>query len=124
MTVDASALRPFLDDLWRWKCNLPPADRATIDDLYRTEWSSEFERLMRNRLVMGALRYGRLRAPDKPKYNRVGSIEKRVRQYAETGNLELLVDAANLCLIEYIEGEHPKRHFRAADDEEHVEVVR
>ena len=39
-----------------------PAPRFTpadIDRLEQTEWSPEFERLMRNRLIMGALDTGR-----------------------------------------------------------------
>lgn len=78
---------------------------------------------MRNRLAVGALRYGRIHAPGKPVYDRVSSILKRVQAYADTGNLELLVDAANLCLLEFEEGRHPKRHFEAADDGDHVTTV-
>ncbi len=36
-----------------------PAPKFTLDELAASEWSPEFERLMRNRLIMGALRYGR-----------------------------------------------------------------
>lgn len=36
-----------------------------LTDLERSEWSPRFERLMRNRLVMGALRYGLIHAPGK-----------------------------------------------------------
>ena len=70
---------------------------ASIADLRRSEWSPEFEQLMRNRLAMGAMRYGRLHAVGKPAYDRVPSMARRLQQYAETGNLELLVDVANLC---------------------------
>lgn len=93
-------------------------------DLRRSEWSPEFERLMRNRLVLGALRYGRIHAVGKPTYDRAESIIRRARKYQETGNLELLVDVANLCLLEFEEGQHPQRHFAAEDDGEHVQVAR
>jgi hypothetical protein len=98
----------------------PPAPRFRLEDLQRSEWSSDFERLMRNRLLMGALRYGPLRRPGKPQYDRVGSMLKRLHRYRDTGNLEYLVDVANLCLCEFVEGQHPNRHFHALDDSEHV----
>lgn len=82
-------------------------------------WSEEFFRLMKNRLRMGAIRYGKLNAPDKPHYDHINSIRKRLALYEQTGNDELLVDCANLCLVEYVEGTHPKKHFHASDDSEH-----
>ena len=97
----------------------PPIPGARLPDLFATEWSGEFEQLMRNRLVMGALRYGRLGAPGKPQYDRIASIVRRLEKYRATGNLEMLVDAANLCLCEFVEGDHPLKHFSALDDGEH-----
>lgn len=116
----------FLKNLWRWAAGLPEiaegAARYT-EDMWQTEWSPRFEKLMRNRLIMGALRYGKLNAPGKPQYDRMASIQKRAKLYAETGNLEILVDIANLALLEFEEGRHPKRHFTAIDErDDHVEV--
>jgi hypothetical protein len=96
-----------------------PKPKYRLSDLERSEWSPEFERLMRNRLLMGALRYGPIGAPNKPQYDRVGSIEKRLRTYSDTGNKELLVDCANLCLMEFVECAHPKAHFEAQDNSTH-----
>lgn len=90
--------------------------KFTLAELEASEWSTQFERLMRNRLLMGALRYGRINAPGKTPYLRIPSIQRRVDAYERTGNLELLVDVANLCLLEFVEGQHPLRHFRALDD--------
>jgi hypothetical protein len=78
---------------------------------------------MRNRLIMGAIRYGRLNAPDKRQYDRVGSIIERAKIYMETGNCELLVDIANLALLEFEEGRHPNRHFEGGDSENHVSHI-
>lgn len=94
--------------------------KQTLANLERSEWSPRFEMLMRNRLIMGALRYGVLGAANKPQYDRVGSMERRLRQYVATGNTELLVDVANLCLCEFVEGKHPNRHFHSIDDGDHV----
>jgi len=113
----------FTRNAWEWKCGLMESDPhsiVTLDELQKTEWSNEFELLMRNRLCMGALRYGRIGANGKPKYNRIDSIIKRMNKFRETGNKEYLVDAANLCLLEFVECDHPNAHFDAIDDGEHV----
>jgi hypothetical protein len=94
--------------------------RVSIEQLRETEWSPEFEQLMRNRLVMGAIRYGKLHAPGKSQYDRIASCIKRLKAYEETGNKEYLVDVANLCLLEFEECHHPKQHFAAIDDSGHV----
>ena len=94
-----------------------------IESLKKTEWSNEFEALMRNRLVLGAIRYGKLHAPGKPQYDRIASCMKRLQIYEETGNKELLVDVADLCLLEFEECHHPLEHFKAIDGHDfHVEV--
>jgi len=91
--------------------------------LQRSEWSQEFETLMRNRLILGALRYGRLGAQGKPQYDRTGGIKDKLEQYETSGNLECLVDIANIALCEFVEGQHPSRHFRAGDDTKHVRRI-
>lgn len=100
---------------------LPPPPfgdpQTRLEALERSEWSPRFELLMRNRLIMGALRYGLLHAPGKRQYDRVASIRRRASFYAETGNLEHLVDLANEALLEFEESRHPRRHFGAADGE-------
>ena len=93
------------------------------NDLTNMPQAEEFFSLMRNRLVQGAFRYGLLGDICKPTYDRLGSLINRIGNYRETGNLEHLVDAANCLLLEFVEGNHPKRHFNAEDDTEHTEVL-
>ncbi len=93
--------------------------RPTLAELRRTEWSRPFEKLMRNRLVMGAFRYGLLRNKGGQGYDMLGSLQARLKQYKETGNLELLADVANLALLEFEYPSHPDAHFAAQDDGEH-----
>lgn len=81
------------------------------NELRASEWSPKFEEYMRNRLVIGSMRYGKLHAAGKPKYDRIAGARKRLKQYEETGNLETLVDIANMMLLEFEEGTHPKRHW-------------
>ncbi len=115
---------PYLADAW-WRslgraaedegATMPP-----LSVLMRTEWSQEFESAMRVRMVMGAFRYGRLGDPEKPKYDRMGFIKRRVELFQKTQNKELLVDIANLCLLQFVEGEGT---FTAIDDGEHVQRI-
>lgn len=95
-----------------------PKAKYSLKSLEKTEWSPEFEQLMRNRLVMGALRYGLL--ADKKikgkKWDLIEPIRKKVELYEETGNTEYLVDAANYCLLAFECDNHPLKHFKALDD--------
>ena len=120
---------PYLFNLWKWKCGLPEdekpkGDPVQLEELKQTEWSVDFETLMRNRLIMGALRYGRIGAKNKPKYDRVSSMIKRLTKFQESGNKEFLVDVANLCLLEFVECNHPNQHFNSIDDGEHVAFLK
>lgn len=98
--------------------------RVDLDDLRRTEWCEEFEHLQRNRLILGAMRYGRLGAPGKPRWDRVPDMIRRLEAYQSDGNLEHLVDVANLAMLEFVEGRHPKRHFSASDDGHHTKEMK
>jgi len=95
-----------------------------LPELQRSQWSPEFEQLQRRRLIMGAFRYGLLddqKAAGGNGYDNVGSLIRRAKLYQATGNLEHLVDIANLAMVEFVTGEHPARHFAANDDGEHTE---
>lgn len=97
--------------------------REALDHLLQSEWSCDFERLMRNRLLMGRYRYGLMQRTDALQYDRVGSAMERLKKYAEHGNTEHLVDVANLMLLEFEHGQHPSRHLLAQDDSRHVEYL-
>lgn len=119
-------LQFYLTNLWRWKCELPEIEiqkMPSYDELKESEWSKEFEQLMRNRLIIGSMRYGLMGAKNKSKYDRVNSMIKRLNDYSKSGNKEKLVDVANLAMMEFIECHHPKQHFHAEDDSEHVRII-
>lgn len=96
----------YLTELWyeKFSADFPDDDFAR---LRKTEWSEAFETLMRNRLVIGALRYGRMGSTGKPQYDRISAAKKRLARYLETGNVEMLVDVANFMMLEFVEG--PKK---------------
>lgn len=87
------------------------------------QWDDQFETLMRNRMRMGAYRYGHFRSSQAVPAVLVSSMRRRLDRYMATGNTECLVDVANLCLIEFCTSTHPRRHFRAIDGDE-AEVTR
>ena len=91
--------------------------KMTFEDILDDNWSSDFETLMRNRMVIGFFRYG------KSEYDLIGSIKKRIEKYVIDGNQEHLVDCANLLMLEFKNGNHPKKHFTAIDDGEHTEKL-
>lgn len=114
---------PYLAESWRRVAGVSRSDDGSqlppLPVLQHTEWSPGFESAMRARLIMGAFRYGRLGDDSKPKYDRIGSIESRAKKFRQTRNKELLVDIANLCLLEFVEGEGT---FDSIDDGEHVQT--
>lgn len=100
--------------------------------------SDTFVPYMRNRLIMGAMRYGRLYDPFRPAElfkPCLPHMFSLIRQYRECGNDEILVDLANTALIywlkvasnnrvvhiaawamrEYVGGTHPNKHWHAVD---------
>ena len=106
---------------WRLTHGYSETDNYLMEELVDTEWSKEFEQLMRNRLIMGSFRYGRLGDKNKPNYDRVFSILNRLIAYYYHSNKEHLVDIANLCMCEFVEG---YGHFESIDDGEHVKIIK
>lgn len=102
------------------KLKIQPDTTIDLVLLKKSEWSLEFEELMRNRLIMGFFRYGPFNKQNRDTIPMIQSIIKRSKQYLITGNDELLVDIANLAMKEFAVGKHPKKHFKSIDDGEHV----
>jgi hypothetical protein len=121
---------PFLKELWYDLANKPYKKEKENDklpplnELRESEWSEEFEQLMRNRLIVGAFRYGLLKDSDRPSYKRVSSIIDRLQLYLQDGNTEHLVDAAAISLAEYVCGDHPLKHFGPNDDHIHMKQMK
>lgn len=49
---------------------------------------------------------------------KISSMKRRLDMYEKEGNMELLVDIANLALVEYMHSTHPLKHF--ADSGVHI----
>lgn len=120
----------FLKNLWLWKCGKKEKEKPTYrhytpEIIRRENWSEEFEQLRFNRMYLGAYRYGTMKENKEKgvKYNCIKSIKKRLLLYEETGNLEHLVDIANISMVEFVTSVHPNKHFESQDDGEHTEEV-
>jgi len=105
----------FALNLWRWKCGLTEFHTIEmVDDLSKlehTEFSNEFVRLCRNRMIQGRFRYGSLKK-SKVDYVYIDKfIRERLRAFIETGNSEFLCDISNAAMIEFIKKTHPDWHF-------------
>jgi len=117
--------RAYLDGAWRRAAGLPeeepkPAKVPDLATLRKTQWCPEFERLMRNRLLMGAFRYGLMDKQDFSTYDLVAEAHKRLDKFTEGGNMEHLVDAANMLLLRFYHGRKNGEEFQAIDDGEHT----
>lgn len=81
--------------------------------------ASDYDQRCNQRLVVGTFRYD-----NGYKYDAIGSAIKRLQKYqAGDHNKEYLVDAGNLCRIEYDNPLYDDVYFDAADDGEHSEKI-
>lgn len=97
------------------------AAKATGTDLeksFNDQVSEEFLVRVCNRMIMGHLRYGGVNI--NKQYDPVQSIKERLRYYYLDGNLEHLVDAAALAMVEYMNPTNPLAHWSPSDDGEHA----
>lgn len=95
-----------------------------LESLRKTEWFPEFEQLMRNRLIMGAFRYGLFEHKAKTNYNMLAYIQEKVDMYVKTGCKETLVDIANMAGLEFMFPSHPNAHWATGDDDSnHCQIL-
>jgi len=109
----------FMKDLWRWKVGLPsprsPTGVPPLDQIRRVQISEEFDLLLVKddyseefrgerlaRLVMGYFRYGQNRRTSLAATNYTRDILRRIKLHRKTLALEPLVDAVNVCMLEFI----------------------
>jgi hypothetical protein len=89
-----------------------------------TEFSEAFIQKMRNAMIVSYHKYGPVAEAYPNRVDALGSLEKRLERYRETGNTEWLVDIANFAMIEFM---HPRKidaHYRPTDSHESPGRVR
>jgi hypothetical protein len=101
-----------------WPVPVPP-----LEELQQTEFSDAFLAAVRNRLILGAFRYGTQEQQAKKRIDRTGSLQRRLDDYVLTGNLEHLVDFAAIAMAEFIHPGHPAAHWLPSDDGEHASIT-
>ena len=97
-------------------------ERPNLFDVvkYQRDWSAQFMQLMTNRIIVGHFRYGPKDLPVFKDLDYITSMNDRLSKYKVDGNLEHLVDIANIAMLEFYESSHPKKHFKATDDGDHI----
>jgi hypothetical protein len=89
----------------------------TTDEILKTEYSTEFDTLRKDRMVVSYYKYGPLKINYKGAYiESIKSLEQRLKMYKDTGNTEFLCDIANFAMIEFMCPQHPLAHFKTLDD--------
>lgn len=86
--------------------------------ILQTEFSQPFVIGMQNRMLISYHKYGPVADGFPHRVNAINSLTDRLREYAATGNVEFLIDAANFAMIEYMHPAHPQAHMRATDSDE------
>ncbi len=92
-----------------------PSRRVDCPD---SEFSIEFVSMMKNRMGMSYHKYGPVAKAYPHKVSAMSCAQERLAKYAEDGNTEWLLDAANFLMIEFMHPAHEKAHFRATDSDE------
>lgn len=93
-----------------------PLRGVSYETMRRIALQDNFCELMDDRILMGYMRYmQRERATGVSKYSDIYRMLGCIDQYARTGNLEYLVDAANFLRLEFRRSQHPKKHYHPMD---------
>lgn len=89
-----------------------------LDALLDTQVSDQFLRGMIARMEMSFFKYGDIRDAYPKRINAIESLRQRLDKYAETGNTEYLIDAANFAMIEFMLPSRPDAFFAATDSDQ------
>ena len=111
-------------DFWQ-KADATPTDMSAMSEM---QWDSEEWQhilfLMKNRMIMGGYRYGPTLLQKPREFDNIADIKRRLGLYEVEGNMEHLIDATNITIIECLKKSHSNFHFSASDDGVHAERIR
>lgn len=95
-----------------------------IEEILKTEYSEKFDELRKKAMVTSYYKYGSLKKNVCGKLTQtMPSLQKRVDLYNQTGNTELLVDIANMAMIEFMYPQHPQAHYEPMDSDKSPGLV-
>lgn len=90
----------------------------------KKEYSDKFDELRKARVETSYYKYGPAVENFGQHYvDALGSMQKCIQKYKETGNTEYLCDAANYVMFEYMYPAIAGAHFRATDSGESAGIV-
>lgn len=89
------------------------------EEVLSTEFSEIFIEKMKQSMYMSFFKYG----PIKENYGgklvkAIDNLEIRLEKYKSTGNIEYLIDIANMAMIEYKYPQHPNAYYKAGAEGE------
>lgn len=94
------------------------------EEVLKTEYSKEFDELRKNMMYMSHFKYGYIKENAKKRsVEYIPTLEKRLKEYKDTGNTEFLADIANFAMIEFMYPQHPKAYFEPTDSDKSPGLV-
>lgn len=80
-----------------------------------SEYSQSFLQGMVDRMSMSYFKYGKAADAYPHKVDALRSMQTRLDRYADDGNTEHLIDAANFLMIEFMHPKHKLAHYSPRD---------
>ena len=94
----------------KFEINIP--DQVIDEELELRQYCAALQQ-MANRMAMSHYKYGNMSDKFPDSVSAADGVTKRMAMYAESGNTENCLDAANYAVIEHLFPGHKKAHFRA-----------
>lgn len=98
-------------------------DLGTGETILKHDYSTAFDKIRKNLIVQSYYKYGRAGANFATgNVDAIGSLEKCLAKFKETGNLEYLADVANYAMFRYM---YPQKgeYFKYTDSGESAGIV-
>lgn len=94
-----------------------------MNEILNTEYSSEFDKLRKNRVELSYYKYGPARENfGSGRVDAIGSLELCLDKFKKTGNTEYLLDVANYAMFRYMYP-MPGEFFKATDSKDSAGTV-
>ena len=91
---------------------------SKIERILKTEYSKDFDEKRKQAVVVSYYKYGKVKDNfGLENVDAIGSLEKCLKKFKETGNTEYLIDVANYAMFRYM---YPKKgeYFKHTDSNE------
>jgi hypothetical protein len=99
----------------------------TMEEMAAIQWGEDWQEildLMKNRMIMGGFRYGPHRNQRKGQFDNVKDAKRRLGLHQKDGNMEHLLDAANITILACLKKAHKNFHFTSIDDGVHAKELK